>query len=273
MTVVVVGSLNVDTFVSVEALPQPGETVKGGEPSIAFGGKGANQAVAAAMAGADTVMIGRVGDDAEGSEYIDRLAAFGIDVSGVKVSDESVTGRAFITVDRFGENCIVVSPGANAMVQESDLAPLGALSPDDVVVLQLELSLSIVVAACRAASARGARVVLNLSPYAPLPREILELADPVIVNHHEAKRLIADGLTPRSMLVTNGSKPSIWGDVEVPVRRLETVLDTTGAGDSYCGTLAAALSVGASRAEAMGSASVAAAFAVVRLGAQPDPVR
>lgn len=225
------------------------------------------------MAGAETVMIGRVGDDAEGAEYIDRLAAFGIDVSGVKVSDDSVTGRALITVDRFGENCIVVSPGANARVQESDLAPLASLGPSDVVVLQLELSLNIVVAACRAAAARGARIVLNLSPYAPLPKEILDLADPVIVNRHEARHLSADGLTPRSMLVTNGSEPSTWGDVEVAVRRLETVLDTTGAGDSYCGTLAAALSVGASHAEAMGSASVAAAFAVVRLGAQPDPVR
>jgi ribokinase len=272
MAVIVVGSMNVDTFVTVDTHPQPGETVKGGEPSMAYGGKGANQAVAAAMAGAETAIIGCVGDDDAGLEYIDRLRAFGIDVSGVRVISGTPTGRAFITVDRLGENCIVISQGANAHVSFDDLSPLRQLDSDDVVVLQLELALEVVMAACRIAADRGARVVLNLSPYALLPADVLDIADPIIVNELEAARLVEHGASPRSVLMTSGTNPSRWGSLEVPVKKAGTVIDTTGAGDSYCGSLAAALAAGVDYEEAMKSASIAAALSVVRIGAQPDPV-
>jgi ribokinase len=266
----VLGSLNVDVVVRVPRHPAPGETLIGGDPETAFGGKGANQAVAAAVAGARVHMIGAVGDDAEGPAYRERLAAFGVDVSAVR-SVPGATGRAFIAVADDGENTIIVSPGANAAVGGADLVALDGIAAGDVLLLQLEVDLAVVGAAARKAAAAGARVVLNTAPYADLPAEVLALADPVVANETEAQLLAEAGGRPGELLVTLGSDGSQWGRLAVPADRVERVVDTTGAGDTYCGALAAALASGMAREPAMRAAAAAAGESVTHEGAQPEP--
>ncbi|MDH2443136.1 PfkB family carbohydrate kinase [Amnibacterium sp. CER49] len=270
-TVWVLGSLNVDAIVRVERHPQPGETVLGGPVDIRFGGKGANQAVAAAGAGATVRMIGRVGDDADGRAYLDSLRRHGVDVRDVRVDPRTATGRAAIAVDAGGENTIIVSPGANAAVDTTDLEPLDAVAPGDVLLLQLEVDLAVVAEAAKRVSARQGRVVLNVAPYAALPPDVLDLGDPVVANESEAAALAAAGATPGELLVTRGGAGSSWGELRVAADRVADVVDTTGAGDTYCGALAAALARGEDREPAMREASAAAARSVTWSGAQPDP--
>ncbi|OUE08245.1 Ribokinase [Clavibacter michiganensis] len=270
--VVVLGSLNVDQVVRVPRHPQPGETLIGSDPERLWGGKGANQAVAAAAAddGATVAMVGAVGDDADGSAYRARLAGRGIDVAGLVDVAGSTTGLAVIAVADDGENTIIVAPGANARVTGDHLDPLDALGSGDVMLASLELPLDTVAEGVRRAHAAGARVVLNLAPFAQLPDDVLALADPVVVNEHEAGLLRASGTpAPASLLVTLGAEGAMWGDVEVPASHVDRVVDTTGAGDAFCGALAAALAGGADRAAAMGRAADAAAVVVQRQGAQP----
>jgi ribokinase len=231
------------------------------------GGKGANQAVAAAEAGANVAMVGRVGDDAAGTAYLARLRGLGIDVRGIRSTPDTPTGHALIAVSAEGENTIVVIPGANGQVGPADLGPLDALGPGDVLLTQLELPLAVVAEGVRMAHARGARVVLNVAPYAALPPDVLALADPVVANEHEAKQLAADGADPASLLVTLGGDGARWGDLTAPTPRVE-VVDTTGAGDAFCGALAAALATGASNEAALTAAVAAGAEAVTRPGAQ-----
>jgi ribokinase len=269
----IMGSLNVDAIVRVERHPAPGETVLGGPVETRFGGKGANQAVAAARAGARVRMIGRVGDDEEGRRYRDHLARFGVDVSGIRVDGGAATGRAAIAVDAAGENTIIVSPGANAAVGMDDLAGLEGIRPGDVLLLQLEVDPAVVAEAARRAADRGARVVLNLAPFTIVPDDLLELADPVVANETEAAALAALGGSPGNLLVTRGAAGSTWGDRTEPAAHVERVLDTTGAGDTYCGALAAALAAGRRPAEAMRAASKAAAESIAWPGAQPEPPR
>jgi ribokinase len=267
----VLGSVNVDVVVRVPRHPEPGETLIGGDPRLAFGGKGGNQAVAAAVAGASVRMIGAVGDDQEGTAYRDRLAAFGIDVSALRTVP-GPTGRAFIAVADDGENTIVVSPGANAAVAQQDVAALAGIAPGDVLLLQLEVDLAVVAEAARTATEAGARVVLNVAPYADLPAEVLALARPVVANESEAALLRAAGGDPAELLVTRGEAGSSWGPFAVPAERVDHVVDTTGAGDTYCGALAAALAAGVDPEPAMRAAAAAAAASVTHAGAQPDPV-
>ena len=186
--VVVLGSLNVDVVTRVERHPSPGETVLGDGLARLAGGKGANQAVAAVAAGASVLMVGAVGSDDGGSAYLDRLRSLGVDVSRVDVRPEQPTGTALIEVSGDGENTIVVVPGANATVTW----PAVELDAGDVLLAQLEIPLDTVATAVRAAAESGARVVLNLAPYADLPAGVLDLADPVVANEHEASQLAVD---------------------------------------------------------------------------------
>ena len=272
--VVVVGSLNVDLVTHVERHPKPGETVLGTGLARLAGGKGANQAVAASAAGAAVVMVGRVGSDEAGFAYLARLSALGVDVVGIRTQPDCVTGHALITVDDGGENSIVVVPGANAELTADDLEVLGSVGPGDVVLLQLEVPLSVVAAAARRGSARGARVIVNLAPYAALPADVVALADPVVVNEHEALLLADSEAIPASLLVTFGAAGAAWdGDQIVgPVVEGSAVLDTTGAGDAFCGALAGALAAGATHREALQAALAAGADAVKHIGGQRDPV-
>lgn len=269
--VVVLGSLNVDLVTRVERHPRPGETLLADGLRRLAGGKGANQAVAAAAAGAPTVMVGAVGDDADGAAYLDRLRGLGVDVSGVAVRPGTPTGTALIAVDAAGENTILVVAGANATVTDGDLDPVD-LGPGDVLLLQLEVPLDAVTAAARLAAARGARVVLNLAPYAAVPDDVVALADPVVVNESEAGLLAGSGSAPRSLLVTLGGDGARWGELVVGAVPAEAVVDTTGAGDAFCGALAAGLADGADDETALRGALRAGARAVAHDGAQPSPV-
>ncbi|NYF28073.1 ribokinase [Microbacterium sp. JAI119] len=273
--VFVVGSLNLDRAVTVSRHPAPGETVAGGDVRTLWGGKGANQAVAAArvasgkavMAG-PVYLIGRVGDDEGGLTYRRRLSEFGVVTSSVVVTPAVPTGSAIVIVNSEGENAIVVSPGANSTLTASDLEPLDDLGAGDVVVVSLEVPLSIVTAASQRAEAVGARFLLNLSPFGPVPEDVVMSADPLIVNEHEAAQVRADLGSHPSMLITRGAAGSDWNGLHVPSRRDVQVIDTTGAGDAYCGTLAAALAGGGDAEHAMRLATDAAAAAVSRVGAQ-----
>ncbi len=269
--VVVLGSLNVDVVVPVARIPGPGETLLATGPVARYaGGKGGNQAVAAAAAGAAVVMVGAVGADEPGRAYAARLTARGIDAA-LRVADDVATGTAYITVSADGENAIVVVPGANHRL---DPASLPRLASADVLLCQLEVPVETVAAAARAAAAAGARVVINAAPYAALPPDVLALADPLVVNEHEAALLADSGLVARSLLVTFGAAGAVWDGERVagvPVPSAE-VVDTTGAGDAFCGALAAALARGADRRRALVLAGRAGADAVRRPGAQPDPV-
>lgn len=267
--VLVLGSLNVDLVARVERLPRPGETVAAVAPIQRFaGGKGGNQAVAAAAAGGQVVMVGAVGDDEPGRAYTVRLSARGI-FPRLAIAFGVPTGTAYVWVDEEGENSIVVAPGANAHAR----AEVGDLTPGDVLLCQLEVPLDVVADAARTAARLGARVVINAAPYAALPDDVLALADPLVVNEVEAGLLADSGAVPRSLLVTLGAAGASWDGERVdgiPVPAAE-VLDTTGAGDAFCGALAARLAKGADRRSALSWAVRAGADAVRHAGAQADP--
>jgi ribokinase len=189
--VVVVGSLNVDLVTRVERIPRPGETVLGGDLATLPGGKGANQALAASRAGAATTLVGRVGADALGPAYRAGLGRRGVDTAAVLDTPGVATGQAFICVSTDGENSIVVVPGANARLTESDVDN-GLTAAGPVVLLQLELAVPVVLHAAQRAAALGGRVVLNASPARTLPAELVRLADPLIVNRPEAAVFAGD---------------------------------------------------------------------------------
>ena len=197
----------------------------------------------------------------------------GVDVSGIQAQPDCVTGHALVTVDETGENSIVIVAGANAAVTVGDLGVLDSVGAGDVVLLQLEVPLLVVAAAARRASSRGARVVLNLAPYAALPPDVVAFADPLVVNEHEALMLADSEAMPASLIVTFGAAGAAWdGDQRTgPIVEESEVLDTTGAGDAFCGALSAALVAGAGRREALQAALTAGAEAVKHVGAQRDP--
>lgn len=270
MTVYVLGSLNVDLVTRVVHHPAPGETILGRSAGRVAGGKGGNQAMAARRAGAAVVMVSAVGDDPLGRVYVDRLERAGIDVAQVATVRGEPTGTALITVSDDGENSIIVVPGANEATSAAE-----GLAATDVLVCSLEVPLPVIAEAARAAHAVGARVVLNLAPYADLPADVVALADPVVVNETEADQLRAAGLAATSLVVTLGSQGARWtrGSVEVaaePGIGVPEVVDTTGAGDTFCGALAAALADGVDEAAALTAANAAGAAAVGWAGAQPD---
>jgi ribokinase len=281
--VAVVGSLNMDLVIRVPELPGPGETVSGGDLFRNPGGKGANQAVAAARLGRRVAMVGCVGDDDAGRDLLASLQADGVDRSRVRVVDGVPSGTAFITVGEDGENQIVVSPGANARLTPEDVAAAQAvLAAAAVTLLQLEVPLEAVAAA---ASTAGGRVVLNPAPVRALPAELLGQVDVLVPNRVELAQLaggpvpetvseaarLAGRLAARAVVVTLGADGALVvedgqaGHVPaVPVRPV----DTTAAGDAFCGGLADALAGGAGLADAARRAVRVAAAACLRRGAQ-----
>lgn len=265
--VVVLGSLNVDVVTRVERLPQPGETVLGWAGGRFAGGKGGNQAMAARRAGADVTMVAAVGADDSGSAYLARIERAGIEAR-VEVRHDQPTGSALITVDETGENAIVVVPGANHALTAVDLG----MVPGDVLLCSLEVQPDVVTHLSRQASRAGARVVINLAPYAGLPHDVIALADPVVVNESEMLLLADSDLVPASLLVTFGAAGASWDGIRVDGIRVpeRELIDTIGAGDAFCGALAAALARGDSQPAALDAANEAGAAAVRWVGAQPD---
>ena len=285
--IVVVGSSNTDMVVRVSSLPRPGETVIGGTFFTAHGGKGANQAVAAARAGGTVALIACLGDDSLGDETLAALAAEGVDVGGVRRAAGTRSGVALIFVDQRGENSIAVAPGANALLAPEHVAPGAALlSPRDVLLTQLETPLESVLAAVRAASHAGAQVILNPAPARDLPDELLALVSLLTPNEAEAARLA--GVSPengledvatvllrrgaRAVVITLGAAGAYVATAEhretIPGHRVEA-RDTTGAGDVFNGALAVALAERMPLRDAVHFANAAAAISVTRDGAQP----
>jgi ribokinase len=273
--IALVGSINLDVVVGVERHPVPGETVVGGDRQELPGGKGANQAVAAARLGATVAFVGRVGDDDAGRRLRDGLAAEGVDVTHVRVDPDAPTGMALIAVDGAGENTIVVSSGANARVSAADVeAARDVLTGAGVTLVQHEVPEDAVAAAIAGA---GGTVVLNPAPARPIVAPV----DVLVPNRGELETLVGRAGDPvelartvgvaRAVVVTLGNEGAavIEGSrVErIPAVRVDAV-DTTGAGDAFCGALAQALDAGAELVEAARWAVRAAAASITKPGAQ-----
>lgn len=289
--VVVVGSCNLDYTVSCAVLPRPGATALGSTLRTALGGKGANQAVAAARQGAAVRLVARVGADAAGAAMLTALAAEGIDTSAVLRDSHQPTGVALIAVDRTGQNLIVVAPGANHRLSPADArAALTTLTDRDVVLAQLEVPRATVLAAFRAARRVGARTVLNAAPALPpdAAAALLRLTSVLVVNADEATALsgqaVSDATTarraartlhargPELVVVTLGADGAVAVDATHEVFQpafAVRALDATGAGDAFCGALAAWLDR-VPPDEALAMAAAAGALATTRRGALPS---
>jgi ribokinase len=277
--VVVVGSINADLVVTVPSLPGPGETVTGGTFARWGGGKGANQAVAAARMGASVTFVGAVGDDELGASAVAELEAEGIEVSGIARVAGVATGVALITVDDAGENSIAVASGANACVDGDALALDGDVG---VVLLGHEVPEAAVVAGARAAHAAGWTIVLNPAPARPVPDEVLAAGPLLTPNASEACALAGESSpeaaaaalaarTGAPVLVTLGARGALLVDGssrEAIAAPAVEVVDTTGAGDALNGALAAELARGAALADAARVAVAAASLSTRRAGAR-----
>jgi ribokinase len=285
--IVIFGSLNVDLLIPVDRLPHPGETVLGPSYSFAAGGKGANQALAAARAGAHVRMAGRVGTDDLSAIALNDLQLGGVDLSLV-TKDEKPTGLAAICVDKRGENIIVVASGAN-LDARADKVPDSILNKDTMICLQMETPLAENWTLVRRAKARGARVLLNVAPAAAVPTDIVRMVDWLVVNETEAM-IVADSLgrhrdNPRdagaavaeaaqtTVIVTLGGEgvsAYAGGKIYDVTALLITPVDTVGAGDAFVGAFAAAIDSGGDLSRGLAYGAVAGALACLTPGAQPS---
>ncbi len=288
-----VGSSNTDMIIKVPRIPGPGETILGGEFSMAAGGKGANQAVAAARAGGNVVFIARVGADIFGEQAVEGFKRDGIDVNHVVRDEGAPSGIALIFVDSRGQNSIAVSSGANARLSPADIERAReAISSADLLLMQLETPIETVEAAAEIASAHGVKVILNPAPARPLEDNLLKRVSILTPNEPEAELLAgvkvedesgtamaADALLARGIetaLITLGPRGVFLATANsreiVPGFKVEAV-DTTGAGDIFNGALAVALAENRPLRDAVLFANAAAALSVTRLGAQPSAPR
>jgi len=295
--VVVVGSINADYVISLQHRPAPGETVGDATLELHPGGKGANQAVAAARSGASVCMVARVGADLIGRTRTEELAAEGINTAHIRVSADAHTGMAFITLTPDGENAIAVAPGANACLAAADIdAAAAIIAGTKVLAIQLEVPMDSVL---RAAELAGdATLILNCAPYRPVPARLLTRTDVLVVNESESGALtgfapsspedarraavVMQEMGPRAVVVTLGKYGAVVlasrVDQYIPAPRVRAI-DTTGAGDAFVGAVAARLARGCSLLEAVafgvavGSATTekVGANAVVPAGLLDDP--
>lgn len=281
--VVVLGSANLDFVYRVARIPRPGETLLALGAEKYAGGKGNNQVIAVARAGAAVSFIGSLGDDDAGATLAAVLSDAG--VTDLSRRCATPTGTAMIAVDERAENAIIVHAGANAELRYLTRAEVAAISEADYLLMQLEIPLETVVEAARAARIAGTQVVLNAAPIQDLPTELLSFVDLLVVNEHEARLLAGIEADPTdtavrlldvvpAVVITLGAEGAIVAQrsnapVQVPAARVEPV-DTTGAGDTFCGALVAALSEGSQLLEAAGFASFAAALSVQQAGAVPS---
>jgi len=285
--VVVIGSSNVDFTIKVDRLPETGETISGGELYTSFGGKGANQAVAAHRAGAEVEFFSKVGRDKNGEAVIKNLEALGLGSNGIRMDDSLPSGVALIMVDRTGNNQIAVAPGSNRSFTTEDIHRAGnALSWGEVLLIQLEIPLPAVSEALHLAKVYNLVTILNPAPACPLPREVLSRVDILTPNESEAsllsginvkepdqavhagKRLIDRGCN--QVIITLGKEGCCWVGKDAvkffpsfPVAEI----DSTSAGDAFNGALACAVAEKKSMDEAILFAGAAGALTVMRLGA------
>lgn len=291
-SICVVGSLNMDLVMRTPHLPVPGETVSGGPFATHPGGKGANQAVAAARLGAAVAMVGRVGGDAFGARLRTELDQADIDIRQVVTLPDVASGVALIAVEASGQNSIIIAPGANGALTPADVEAAGpTITAAQVLLLQLETPLPAVQRAAELAHAAGTLVLLNPAPAQPLPAELLAQVDYLIPNEQEAALLLgeaiatdADAAGPAQRLcaqtgvggvvITLGAQGAVLAQAQtepqfVPAHSVE-VADTTAAGDAFVGAFAVALAEGRTPAEALRWGNAAGALAVTAAGAQPS---
>jgi ribokinase len=288
--IVVVGSSNTDMIIKAPRIPKPGETVLGGQFSMAAGGKGAIQAVAAARAGGDVTFIARVGSDFFGDRAIKSFKLDRIDSSRVFRERVLPSGIALVFVDKEGRNSIAVAAGANAQLSRKDVeSSRDAIGASDILLTQLEIPMDTVLAAAEIADANGVRVILNPAPAQKLSNELLRYISILTPNEFEAEELTgirithnlssasaADSLLAqgvKTVLITLGPRGAFLATEDVrelvPGFAVRAV-DSTGAGDVFCGALAVALSENKQMRDAVIFANAAAAISVTRLGAQPS---
>ncbi|NUO98929.1 MAG: ribokinase [Nonomuraea sp.] len=282
----VFGSANMDLVAYVSEAPKRGETVTGHRFRTVPGGKGANQAIAAARAGGQVAFLGAVGDDGFGAEMRATLAGAGVDVRGLR-EVPGPSGIAHIVVDDDGGNSIIVVPGANGTVTGPSGDDLATIAGSRALLLQLELPMEAVVAAAQAAHVAGVPVILTPAPVQPLPGELLDAVAMIVPNEHEAAAITGltspdaalDALLERvqEAVITLGSQGALYGSragerLRVPAVVVKAV-DTTAAGDTFVGALAVARSEGRPAADALRFASVAAALSVQREGASTSMPR
>lgn len=285
--ILIIGSSNTDMTVKTDKLPKPGETLLGGVFTLGAGGKGANQAVAARRLGGDVTLICKVGNDLFGQNSVKHYQEEGLDVSNVLISDKP-SGVALITVDADAENSIVVAPGANMDFTDEDVKKISkAVKECGILLLQLEIPIDTVLKVAKMGYEAGAMVVLNPAPAAKLPEEIFKYISLFIPNETELSTFsgieVSDEQTAISaakemngkgvdkVIVTMGSKGSLlWDGKEAKTIKAHKVkaVDTTAAGDTYCGALCVALSEGKPLSEAIEFATSASALTVQKMGAQ-----
>jgi ribokinase len=287
--IIVVGSANQDYIVRVAVPPGPGETVLARSLLKQPGGKGANQAVAAARLQGNVSFIACVGDDPDGALLLQELRAQGVDTTNVEIIGHGRTGLALVSVYDSGENSIIVIPGSNFALTPArvDFTIRQLASPDAVMVVQAEVLPEIIETAIRVAEAVGIRSILNLAPYCDLPPQLLAVCDPLVVNEAEASALIRWQVNDpssaaraakelrqvaRSVVVTIGADGAYWADAErsghVPAPNISPVVDTTGAGDAFVGALAVFLAKGETLEEAVRVGVLGGSYAVTSPGAQ-----
>ena len=287
---VVIGSSNMDLVVSTEHFPLPGQTVMGKKFMTNFGGKGANQAVAASLLGGDVTFICKVGNDNYGREMIEKFQKDGIDTQYVTATDQAATGIAVITVDANGENTIVVASGANGLLASEDIRNAEpAISQADVLLMQLETPIEPLCTAAQMAHEKGKYVILNPAPApkAPLPSDLLRHIDLIIPNETEATSITGIEISDlqsaeramkalkevgaKDAMITLGEKGVLAhedGKVKLfPACKVQAI-DTTAAGDTFCGALSVAICQGREMKEAIAFANKAAAYTVQHEGAQ-----
>lgn len=290
--IVVIGSSNVDTTLHVKDFPKPGETINALEVSTAGGGKGANQAIAAAKSGAETYFINRVGEDNEGGFITHQLKSYGVDTTYVQTTMGSKTGHAFITLNEAGQNNIVIDHGANYELTKEDIKAASDLIANwDCVIAQFETPIEVTITAFKMAKKAGKITILNPAPaIEKIPDELLKYTDIITPNETESAKITGIPIKDKSTLATNAEKLHLLGvknvvitygdkgayistaDVEelVPAYKVKAT-DTTGAGDTFIGYLASNLNADLSNfEEAAKIASRASSIAVQRLGAQPS---
>ncbi|MBW5408491.1 ribokinase [Morganella morganii] len=286
----VLGSINVDHIMNIAQFPAPGETVIGKQYQTAFGGKGANQAVACGRSGADITFIACVGDDAIGAEILVQLQRDRIHTAAISVVPEATTGVAMIFVNEDGENVIGISAGANAALTPEHFAPYKRIvEQSDALLMQLESPLETVIAAAAAAKNHQTKVILNPAPARELPDNLLKLVDVITPNETEAEKLTGISVSDETgaakaaqvlhdkgieqVLITLGSR-GVWLSVNGEGRRIPgfkvNAVDTIAAGDTFNGAYVTALLEGKPADDAVRFAHAAAAISVTRRGAQPS---
>ena len=288
LDILVVGSLNADLVVRVPRFPQPGETISGSDLQIIPGGKGANQAVAAARQGTSVSMLGRVGNDSFGPELINNLKQNNVDTFHVQIDPQAATGTAIIVVDSNGQNNIVLSPGGNGQVSPADVNMVSFLDYK-LLLLQLEIPIETVLAAAQRARESGLRVLLNPAPARSLPDELISLSDFILPNETElslltnqpvhdiasaekaARILLERGA--QNVIVTLGANGAliVSGQEVIHVSTYQmNVVDTTAAGDAFIGGFASALLQNKALEVAVRYACACGALATTKFGAQPS---